>query len=130
MNGGGGSLLDGAANSSGCYWLAQNCPGGPNNYCSFSRYHYTSVRLDNDTTLTTQAIDNNGSVFDTFSIVKGALPATPTPTPTATPVPPTPTRTPTRTATPTNAVTPVATDTPTDTPTETPTDTSTETPTD
>jgi len=117
-------LLDGAANSSGCYWLAHSCPSGPGGYCSFATYSYVAVRLDNDNTLTTQAIDNNGNVFDTFSFSKtSAATATSTPSPTATPVPPTPTSSATRTATAT--LTPTVTPTPSATATQTPTLTST-----
>jgi hypothetical protein len=124
MSGGGGALLDGASNSSGCYWLAQSCPSGPGGYCSFATYSYVAVRLDNDTTLTTQAIDNNGNVFDTFSFSKtSAATATSTPSPTATPVPPTATSTATRTATFT--LTPTVTPTPPNTPTQTATVTDT-----
>jgi hypothetical protein len=132
MTGGGGATLDQDAkiNGSGqpyrqpfffspveiCYWLDQDCPGGPNNYCSFDRYQYTQVSIVGDT-LTLQAIDNGNNIFDTFTITK-AVP-TPTHTPTFTPIPPTPTSTATMTAT--------NTDTPTRTPTATPTDTFTPT---
>src|SRR5262249_55468690 len=117
MTGGGGATLDEAAKIDGsglpyrqpfffspkesCYWLAHDCPGGPNSYCSFSTYQYTSVTLTSDTTMTVRAIDTSGNVFDTFVITKGT-PPTDTPTPTSTPTPidtDTPTWTPTRTPT-------------------------------
>src|SRR5207237_1444020 len=53
-------------------------------YCSYSRYHLTSVRIDNDTTLTLQAIDNNNNVFDTFTLTKGVVTTTTTTTTTST----------------------------------------------
>lgn len=156
MTGGGGATLDEEANIDGagqpyrmpfffspkeiCYWLANDCPGGPSGstYCSFKTYQYASVTLTSNNVLTVQAIDNGGAVFDTFVITKGAGPTdTPTPTPTDTPsVTPTATDTPTRTPTrtPTNTRTPTVTPTatpvpPTATPTNTPTDTPTATPT-
>lgn len=147
MTGGGGATLDGSANFSGgnpvgkdgssCYWLANDCPSGANNYCSLSEFQYVSVRI-NGMTLQVQSINRNGVVRDTFTLNKAPTP-TPTSTATLTPVPPTPspthtsTRTPTRTAssTFTPTVTPTATETdtptPTDTPTATPTDTATAT---
>lgn len=132
MSGGGGATLDDNAKIDGsglpyrqpfffspkenCFWLANNCPGGPNNYCSFDRYQYTSVVISGNT-LTLQAIDNSGSVFDTFTITK--LSDTPTPTPTATPLPPSPTATETYTPTWTVTATPTATATDTGTPVNT-----------
>jgi calcineurin-like phosphoesterase family protein/purple acid phosphatase-like protein len=125
MTGGGGASLDSTAkvDSSGnayrqpfepfgsrtyCYWLAHNCPGGPSNYCSFARFHHVAVHVTNNTSLQLQAIDNNGNVFDTFSINKAVPTATPTNTPTATLLPTlTPTDTPTLTLTPTITPTPV-----------------------
>ena len=127
MTGGGGASLDSTAKVDGggnayrqpfepfgsreyCYWLAQNCAGGPSNYCSFARFQHSSVRITNNTNLVMQAIDNNGSVFDTFTITK----SNPTPTPTATPTPsavPTHTPSPLPTATPTHTVMPTATPT-------------------
>lgn len=112
MTGGGGATLDDAAKIDGngqpyrqpfffspkelCYWLDDDCPLGPSGYCSFKRYQYSSVTISGNT-LTLQAIDNSGAVFDTFTINKTAL--TPTPTPTATPLIASPT--PTASATPT-----------------------------
>ncbi len=153
MTGGGGATLDQDANINGggqpyrqplfgsqeiCYWLDNDCPGGPNSYCSFNRYQYTSVTLTNNDTLTVEAIDANNTVFDTFVITKGPVADTPTPTATDTPTPTatntatrTPTRTPTATPTftspPTATPTPTFTATPTDTPTDTPTPTVTPT---
>lgn len=143
MTGGGGATLDQDAKIDGsglpyrqpfffspkesCFWLSHDCPAGPNGYCSFDRYQYTSVVISGDT-LTLQAIDNTGAVFDTFTITKSV--ATATPTPTATPLPPTATATGTATITPT--ITETASSTPTVTVTATPTvtDTATATPVD
>lgn len=142
MTGGGGAALDDAAKIDGnglpyrqpfffstkesCFWLDNDCPLGPSGYCSFKRYQYASVVVSGNTA-TLEAIDNNGAVFDTFSISKAAL--TPTPTPTATPLPPTATATrtstATATATPTASATATTTSTPTVTETRTPTDTAT-----
>lgn len=144
MSGGGGASLDDRAkiNGSGlpyrqpfffspvesCYWLANGCPGGPNGYCSFDRYSYASVTISGDT-LTVQGIDNNGTVFDTYTVTKAEPTATPTPT--STPLPPTETATPTATgtdtATPTETHTATATPTPADTATFTATATGTST---
>lgn len=156
MTGGGGATLDADAKIDGsgnpyrqpfffspkedCYWLAHSCPAGPGGYCSFDRYQYTSVVISGDT-MTLQAIDNNGSVFDTYAITKVVAP--PTATPTATPLPPTPTATAsstitltpsatgtatgTRTPTATGTSTPTASDTPTPEDTPTPTSSSTRT---
>ena len=151
MTGGGGATLDQRAKidenglpyrqpfffspKENCYWLDDDCPGGPNNYCSFSRYSYTSVTIAGGL-LTLHAIDNTGAIFDTFTITK-ILP-NPTATPTATPLPPAPTSTPSRTGTrtptntPTQTFTASATDTATPSATPTPTATAsiTATPTD
>ena len=85
MTGGGGATLDGAAAISGglpkrsgttCYWVANDpaCTGGVSNagnkWCSVSTFQYTSVHVTNDTTMTLQGIDQNGAVFDTFTITK------------------------------------------------------------
>ena len=131
MTGGGGQTLDGAASLSGgqpvrngnpCYWLASGCSGGSGSFCSFSRFEYVSVHVTNDTTLQLQGIDNNGSVFDSFTIIKSSGP---TATPTVTSVPAdTPTLTPTvpvgpsdtPTTTPTDTLSPVPSATPTNTP--------------
>ena len=127
MTGGGGQTLDGAAQISGgqpvrgsvCYWLANGCSGGSGSFCSFSRFEYVSVHVTNDTTLQLQGIDNNGNIFDTFTITKNTGP---TATPTATPVPPdTPTSTPTDTVGPPPTATPTNTPPPTSTATATPT---------
>ena len=155
MTGGGGATLDDAAKIDGsglpyrqpfffspkesCFWLANTCPLGPNGYCSFKRYQYTSVTISGDT-LTLQAIDNSGAVFDTYTVTKSV--AGNTPTPTATPLPPTATATATAvstatatataadTATATATVSPTVTATPTVTSTPTVTETATETPVD
>ena len=156
MTGGGGATLDDAAkvDSGGpyrqpfffspkeyCPWLANDCSGGSGVYCSFKRYQYTSITITDGSTLALQAVDNNGNVFDTFTITKPTLTPTSTPTPTATPVSntatptgtytrtPTPTTTATNTATaiPTDTATPRPTNTETPVPTETPTGTATET---
>ena len=92
MTGGGGASLDQDAKIDGsglpyrqpfffspkenCYWLDQDCPGGPNNYCSFDRFQYTMATISGDT-LTVQAIDNSGNVFDTFTHHQGAADADP-----------------------------------------------------
>ena len=82
MTGGGGAPLESPANvdSGGpyrqplfgsktyCPWLAQECPGGPSNYCSFARYSYVEVRIRNDSPLVLKAVDRNNSVFDTLTI--------------------------------------------------------------
>src|SRR5512143_3358717 len=112
MTGGGGATLDQKAKIDGsgnpyrqpfffspkenCYWLSHTCPSGPGGYCSYDNYQYTSVVISGDT-LTLQAIDNNGTVFDSYMITKSVSGATPTPT--ATPLPPTNTATATATAT-------------------------------
>ncbi len=86
MSGGGGATLDGAAVISGglpkrsgstCYWLANdpvNCPNGvssgANRWCSVATFQYTSVRIVGNATMTLQGVDQNGNVFDTFSITK------------------------------------------------------------
>jgi hypothetical protein len=81
MTGGGGATLDGAASiSSGlprrsgqvCYWLDDDCPGGPSGttFCSFARFSWTKITITNDEILTGEAIDRNGNVFDTFTIQK------------------------------------------------------------
>ena len=128
MTGGGGASLDSAAKIDGagnpyrqpfepfgsrtyCPFLAHNCPGGPNNYCSFARYHHTAVRITANNTLVVQAIDNNGFVFDTFAISKAPPTATPTATASPTAFP---------TDTPTFTPTPLASSTPTRTATSTP----------
>ena len=133
QTGGGGATLDQRAKIDGsghpyrqpfffspvenCYWLDHKCPGGPNNYCSFSQYSYTAVTIAGGV-MTLQAIDRNGIIFDTFTITKSV--ASPSATPTATPVPPT--------ATATDTATPSATDTTTATATETATVTDSPTP--
>lgn len=151
MTGGGGQTLDANANvhnghpyrqptflhpHEDCYWLANNCAGtdaAP--FCSFDVFSYTKIRIVNNTTLTLQAIDQNGNVFDTFSLVKTDPPtptATPTRTNTATPtgtVTQTATRTVTRTLTVTSTATPTPTNTPVHTSTRTATVTATSTPT-
>ena len=89
MTGGGGATLDQRANIDGaglpyrqpfffspkeiCYWLDNDCPGGPSNYCSFSRYSYTSVTIAGGT-LTLQAIDNSAAIFDTFTMRERPVP--------------------------------------------------------
>src|SRR5439155_14197814 len=95
MTGGGGATLDGEANvdSNGpyrqplfssrtnCYWLANGCSGTSSApWCSFARFHYTSVRLSLDTTLTVNAIDESNNTFDTFTITKGVVTTTTTTT--------------------------------------------------
>ncbi|MDX2170604.1 MAG: metallophosphoesterase, partial [Deltaproteobacteria bacterium] len=147
MTGGGGATLDDAAKIDGngqpyrqpfffspkeiCYWLDDDCPLGPSGYCSFKRYQYSSITISGNT-LTLQAIDNNNTVFDTFTINKAA--STPTPTPTATPqlatASATASATPTRTATQTPTASATATRTATPTLTETATPAETATPTD
>jgi len=138
MTGGGGATLDEDAKIDGsglpyrqpfffspkesCFWLSHDCPAGPGGYCSFDRYQYTSVTISGDT-LTLQAIDSTGAVFDTYSVTKGG--GSFTPTPTATPLPPTFTATQTATGTPTLTATPTRTATATRTSTATATDTAT-----
>lgn len=81
MTGGGGATLDGAAGISGgqprrsgdvCYWIANDCPGGPSgtSYCSFARFSYSLVTLTNDQVLNIKAVDRNGVVFDDFTITR------------------------------------------------------------
>jgi len=129
MTGGGGQTLDENAKLDGshpyrqpwffsphedCPWLADDCTGsGVGSFCSFDVFSYAKVSIVGNSVLTLQAINESGTVFDTFSIVKGN-----TPTPTAT-------RTPTNTYTPTRTHTPVL---PTATVTATRTRTSTATP--
>ncbi|MEO8603543.1 MAG: metallophosphoesterase [bacterium] len=138
MTGGGGATLDDAAKIDGsnlpyrqpfffspkesCYWLAHDCPLGASSYCSFKRSQYTSVVISGNT-LTMQAIDSNGQVFDTYSVTKAA--PVPTETPTPTPLPPTATATVTATPPPTPSSSATATATQTDT--ATPADTLTPT---
>lgn len=142
MTGGGGATLDSDAKIDGsgnpyrqpfffstkenCYWLSKTCPSGPGGYCSYDRYQYTSVVISGNT-MTLQAIDNTGAVFDTYSITKSTGGATPTPT--ATPLPPTSTATATATATYTPTATGTATESPTRTDTATHTPTASDTPT-
>jgi hypothetical protein len=88
MTGGGGASLDGAAqvDSGGpygsgfthskeyCPWLATNCSNGVNGqYCSFSKFQHTEVRIVNDSVLTLKSIDNNDAVFDTLVLNKGTI---------------------------------------------------------
>ncbi len=142
MTGGGGATLDQDAKIDGsglpyrqpfffspkenCYWLSQTCPSGPGGYCSYDRYQYTSVTISGNT-MTLQAIDTTGAVFDTYSITKGGV--TFTPSPTATPLPPTATQTATATPTASATFTVTRTATATATFTGTPVDTATSTPT-
>ena len=88
MTGGGGATLDSSASADGggpyrqplfgsktyCPWLANSCPNGvAGQYCSFALFHHTEVKITSDTTLTLRAIDQNGNVFDTLTITKGAV---------------------------------------------------------
>jgi Calcineurin-like phosphoesterase/Purple acid Phosphatase, N-terminal domain len=87
MTGGGGKTLDGAANVDGggpyrqplfgsktyCPWLSNQCPNGVGGqYCSFSTFHHTDVRIQGNATLTVRAINQSNQVFDQFSIVKSS----------------------------------------------------------
>lgn len=162
MTGGGGAALDQRAKIDGdglpyrqpfffspkeiCYWLDDDCPNGPSNFCSISEHSYTSVTVAG-AVMTATTINRSGAVIDTFVLTK-TLP-TPTHTPTPTPLPATPTftasatftvsatptstatRTATASATASASATATATGTRTDTPTVTPTpaDTATNTPT-
>ena len=116
MTGGGGATLDGeaAVDSGGpfrqplfgsrtnCYWLANGCSGTSSApWCSFARFHYTSVRLSLDTTLTVNAIDENNNIFDTFTITKGVATTTSTTTTSTTSTTSTTTTSTTTTAPPT-----------------------------
>ena len=76
MTGGGGASLDERAKIDGgglpyrqpfffspkenCYWLDNDCAGGPNGYCSFSEYSYTSVAIAGNM-MTLHAIDSSGA---------------------------------------------------------------------
>ncbi len=105
-------------------WVQTGCGyNGQNDLCSYSRkYSFGYVTLTDNTTLTVTGVDEDGTVFDTWTLTDGA----PTPTPT---VPPTPTVTPTPTSTRTVTPTRTATPTPTRTATPAPTRTATPTPT-
>lgn len=130
--GGGGASMDGQArqvgglpvdqnnnvcrsDSSQSPFVASGCSyNGQSPYCSYSRkYSFAYVTLTNNTTLTVNGVDEDGTTFDTFTLTDGAPQPTPTvtvtPTPTVT-VTPTPTvsPTPTVTATPTAVGTPGA----------------------
>ncbi len=148
MTGGGGATLDSAAlvdangpyrqplfgSKTYCPWLAQSCPGGPSNYCSFARYQHMAVRITGDETLTVEAVDRNNVVFDTFVVVKPNPTATGTATPTSTSTPaltptPSPSFTPPPSATPTTTATYTATSTSTSTATLAPSTSPTRSPT-
>ena len=85
MSGGGGASLDGAASVDAggpyrqplfgsktyCPWLSNQCPSGAGGqYCSFSRFQHTDVRIQNDSVLTVTAIDQTNTTFDQFTITK------------------------------------------------------------
>lgn len=109
--GGGGSEGGGGLNS---------CNYEYNPYCEYAKSDNSFVIIDvSANSLSGQAMDLNGDVFDTFTIT---FTPTPTPTPTITPTATTtatPSPTPTSTATPT--MSPTATVAPTAMPTATPT---------
>ena len=126
MTGGGGATLDGeaAVDSGGpfrqplfgsrtnCYWLANGCSGTSSApWCSFARFHYTSVRLSLDTTLTVNAIDENNNIFDTFTITKGVVTTTTTTTSTTSTTSTTTTAPPTTSSTTTTSTTTTSTTT-------------------
>jgi hypothetical protein len=88
MSGGGGATLDGAAMVDGggpygsgfthskeyCPWLATDCANGVSGqYCSFSKFQHTEIRIANDSVLTLKAIDDNDAVFDTLVINKTSV---------------------------------------------------------
>ncbi|HZR80957.1 MAG TPA: fibronectin type III domain-containing protein [Candidatus Binatia bacterium] len=88
MSGGGGKTLDSAANADGggpyrqplfgsksyCPWIANDCANGvAGQYCSFAVYQHLEIRIQNDTTLTGQAVNQSNQVFDQFTIVKNQV---------------------------------------------------------